>query len=155
MAFGVDGVAAGPGRQPSRAWSRLTPVEAQRLGFVDLVLSDDPARSVGAAITVALDDLAVGGPRKRADDRKQRLRAIGRSTPEGLAALREEWNDWREWQMNLTRSVEDWRDRWDHLRSSQPRLSLQRPDFGDLANRLRTRRAELLERAGRGDRDAR
>jgi hypothetical protein len=69
--------------------------------------------------------------------------------------LRAELNDLRELQRNIAKSVEDWRERWDQLRMGQRTLTIQRPDWTDMANRLRTRRSELLERASRIDRHLR
>jgi acetyl-CoA carboxylase carboxyl transferase subunit beta len=138
----------------------LTARECERLGLIDGVVSEpvpgahaDPAgaiATVAATVQRALAELAGSGQRRLLDMRHRRLRALGQSTPEGLAAVRSELWELLEWQKTLSRSIEGWRDRWD-LRGQPFRLSFQRPDLSDLAQRLRARRAELLERPGRVD----
>ena len=138
----------------------LTAHECERLGLIDGVIPEpvpgahtDPAGAiaiVSATVLRALADMAGTGQRRLLDTRHRRLRALGQSTPEGLAAVRRELWELQEWQRTLSRSIEGWRDRWDF--GGRPfRLSFQRPDLGDLAERLRARRAELLERASRAD----
>lgn len=138
----------------------LTAHECERLGLIDGVIPEpapgahvDPDAAfatVSATVLRALADLSGTGQRRLLDTRHRRVRALGHSTPEGLAAVRSELWELQEWQRTLSRSIEGWRDRWD-LRGQPFRLSFQRPDLGDLAQRLRARRAELLERTGRGD----
>ncbi len=138
----------------------LTARECERLGLIDGVIPEpvpgahaDPSGAVAlvaATVQRALAELAGTGQRRLLDTRHRRLRALGQSTPEGLAAVRSELWELQEWQRSLSRSIEGWRDRWE-LRGQPFRLSLHRPDLGDLAQRLRARRAELLERAGRAE----
>lgn len=138
----------------------LTAHECERLGLIDGVIPEpapaahvDPdgaIATVSATVLCALADLSGTGQRRLLDMRHRRVRALGHSTPEGLAAVRIELWELQEWQGTLSRSIEGWRDRWD-LRGQPFRLSFQRPDLGDLAQRLRARRAELLERTGRGE----
>lgn len=138
----------------------LTAHECERLGLIDGVIPEpvpgahaDPAGAiaiVSATILRALADVSGTGQRRLLDTRHRRMRALGQSTPEGLAAVRSELWELQEWQRTLSRSIEGWRDRWD-FRGQPFRLSFQRPDLGDLAERLRARRAELLERAGRAE----
>lgn len=136
----------------------LTAHECERLGLVDGVIPEpapgahaDPEgaiATVSAMVLHALADLSGTGQRRLLDARHRRVRALGQSTPEGLAAVRSELWELQEWQRTLSRSIEGWRDRWD-LRGQPFRLSFQRPDLGDLGQRLRARRADLLERTGR------
>lgn len=138
----------------------LTAHECERLGLVDGVIPEpvpgahaDPGGAIAtvfASVQQALADLSGTGQRRLLDTRHRRLRTLGQSTPEGLAAVRSELWELQEWQKTLSRSVEGWRGRWD-LRGQPFRLSFHRPDLGDLAERLRTRRAELLERTGRAE----
>jgi acetyl-CoA carboxylase carboxyl transferase subunit beta len=157
--FGIEGIAPGPGRLAGRGWNQLTPSEALRFGLIEEIVPDtaviDPATTLREAIESAFLGLGSTGSRRRIVDRQRKIRSLGQSTPAGRAALRDELNDWREWQHTLARSVGDWRERWDQLRSAQPRFTVQRPDLGDLASKLRVRRAELLERAGRHDKTLR
>lgn len=81
---------------------------------------------------------------------------LGQETEAGIAAIRGELREWQDVQQSVAKSLEEWRERVGQRMASQPRLSFQRPDLGDIATRLRARREELrqelLERAGRGDR---
>jgi acetyl-CoA carboxylase carboxyl transferase subunit beta len=164
--FGIEGITPGPGRLAAgRGRNALTSGEALLFGLIEEVVparvrtepgsGDANARALREAVESALLDLGGTGSRRRIVDRQRKIRSLGQSTPAGRAALRDELTDWREWQHTIARSVGDWRERWDQLRSTQPRFTVQRPDLGDLANRLRARRAELLERAGRADRTLR
>jgi acetyl-CoA carboxylase carboxyl transferase subunit beta len=160
--FSLVGTKPGMGRLPGTGWNLVTATEAQRLGLIDQVVTEpaaDAATDPAAAATLLRDIVAASfaeltnvGSRRRVADRQQRIRSLGQSTPAGRDALRDELNDLRELQRNFARSVEDWRERWDQLRSGQRGLNIQRPDLTDFANRFRARRAELLERASRGDR---
>lgn len=150
-----------PTDRPERG-SILTARESMRLGLIDGVIGepgegahtnpDDAAAAVRAALQHAFAELAGTGQRRLLDTRHQRQRSLGQSTPAGLAAARSELWDLQEWQQSLTRSIDDWRERWEQRRGTAPRIALHRPDLGDIADRLRARRAGLLERAGRGDR---
>jgi hypothetical protein len=157
-----------PGRQPGRpAGIRgLTPVltahDCERLGLIDGVIpetalgSDDDIAGTVAAIrrtlAQALAELNGTGQRRLLDTRLRRQRSLGQSTPEGLAEARSELWALQEWQRTVERSIDEWRGRWEHLKSTQTRLSFQRPDMAVLAARVRARRTELLERAGLADR---
>jgi hypothetical protein len=116
----------------------------------------DPASGMAAPIRqvvlAALAELTGTGQRRLVDARHRRQRSLGQSTPEGLAAARSELWELHEWQRSVGRSIDEWRVRWEQLKASQPRLSFQRPDMSDIAMRLRTRRAELLDRARSHDR---
>ena len=163
--FGVDGTPPGPGRLPGAGWNRVTASEALHLGLIEEIVPEsggvgestiaESSQLLQDAISGALATLGAIGSRRRVADRQQKIRSLGQSTPAGKAALRDELLEYRDWQKNLAKSVEDWRDKWDQLRSGQPRFNFQRPDLGDLATRLRARRTELLERAGLNDRNAR
>jgi hypothetical protein len=163
--FGIEGITPGPGRLAGRGRSALTSGEALLFGLIEEIVpardridlgSENPnAHALREAIEATLLDLGGTGSRRRIVDRQRKIRSLGQSTPAGRAALRDELTDWREWQHTIARSVGDWRERWDQLRSAQPRFTVQRPDLGDLASKLRARRAELLERAGRTDRTRR
>lgn len=142
--------------------SVLTARECLRLGLVDGVIAEpgdgahgDPQGAVAAvraAVQQAMAELAGTGQRRLLDTRHKRQRMLGQSTPEGLAAARSELWDLQEWQHSLTKSIDEWRGRWEQRRGASPKLALHRPDLGDLADRFRARRSEILERAGRGDR---
>jgi len=163
--FCLSGAQPGLGRIPGPGWQVVTSVEAQRLGLIDQVIpepaesaaSDPQAASVylREAVGGALAGISASGSRRRVTERQQRIRSVGQSTPAGRDAMRAELNDLRELQRNIARSMEDWRERWDQLRGGQRTLALQRPDWTDMANRLRQRRADLLERASRIDRHLR
>ena len=140
----------------------LTARDCERLGLVDRVIDEprpgahtDPdgtMAAVRASMLQALAELTGTGQRRLLDTRQRRQRTLGQSTPEGLAAARSELWEMQELQRSVGRSIDEWRVRWDQLKASQPRVSFQRPDIAELATKLRTRRAELLERAGLGDR---
>ena len=162
---------SGPGmaprlpRGPHRVVSDPTVLSARdcvRLGMIDGVIHEpdssdgaDP-RAIGIAVRQAvigaLSEVAGTSQRRLVDTRQRRVRNLGQSTPEGLAAARSELWELHEWQRSVGRSIDDLRERWDHLKASQPRVSFQRPDISDLAARLRARRAELLQRSKSGDR---
>jgi acyl-CoA carboxylase subunit beta len=151
----------GPGRAPGESVV-LTAREGERLGIVDRVVAEtaqagrpDPEAIIGTVhqtLVAALAELAGTGPRRLVDTRHCRQRTLGQSTPEGLAAARSELWELHEWQRSVGKSIDEWRDRWEQLKASQPRLAFQRPDMSELAARLRARRAELLERARSSDR---
>lgn len=136
----------------ARSALALTAWECARLGLVDVVVPEpEPAAHADAAWAVAtvrsdvisaLNDLAGIGQRRLLDTRQRRLRALGQSTPEGLAAARSELYDLQEWQRSVRRSWEDLRDRWEHRTFARPHVPFQRPELADLAQRLATRRAE-------------
>jgi len=140
----------------------LTARECEELGLIDGVINEprpgahaDPDAAFAAvrsALLASLAELTGTGQRRLLDTRHRRQRTLGQSTPEGLAAVRSELWELHEWQRSVGRSLDEWRERWDQLKLSQPRISFQRPDINDLATKLRARRTELLERAGRGDR---
>jgi hypothetical protein len=109
------------------------------------------------ALTRALAELANSGPRRLVETRHRRHRALGQETEEGLAAIRSELLEWQDVQQSVAKSFEDLRERFEQrMASTGPRLSFQRPDLGEIAERLRARREELrhelLERTGRSDR---
>lgn len=140
----------------------LTAHDCERLGLLDGVIAEpaggahgDPAASataVKATLLQALAELTGTGQRRLLDTRFRRQRSLGQSTPDGLAAARSELWEIQEWQRSVAQSFEDWRDRWDQLRASPPRVTFHRPELPDLAARFRTRRDELLERARNLDR---
>lgn len=142
----------------------LTARECEELGLIDGVINEprpgahaDPDGALAAVRSVLLASLAEltgTGQRRLLDTRHRRQRTLGQSTPEGLAAAHSELWELQEFQRSVGRSFDEWRDRWDQLKLSQPRLSFQRPDITELATKLRARRTELLERAGLGDRSA-
>jgi len=140
--------------------------ECERLGLVDVVIPEpetgaqaDPgwtAMTLKVAISRSLAELASSGPRRLVEARHQRHRMLGQETEEGLAAIRFEMREWQEVQQSVAKSIEDLRERFGQRMPAQPKLSIQRPDLGELAARLRARREELrlelLERTGRGER---
>ncbi|MBA2469692.1 MAG: hypothetical protein H0V37_09835 [Chloroflexia bacterium] len=140
----------------------LTARECEELGLIDGVINEprpgahaDPDAAFAAvrsALLASLAELTGTGQRRLLDTRHRRQRTLGQSTPEGLAAVRSELWELHEWQRSVGRSLDEWRERWDQLKLSQPRISFQRPDINDLAAKLRARRTELLERARIGDR---
>jgi hypothetical protein len=142
----------------------LTAHDCERFGLVDGVIPEpaggahaEPEETIAAVrdtLLAALAELTGTGQRRLLDTRQRRQRYLGQSTPAGLAAARSELWELHELQRSVGRSIDDWRERWEQLKASQPRLSFQRPDMADLATRLRARRTELLERAGLGDRSA-
>ncbi len=153
-----------PGRPPGARGGPavLTASECERLGLIDAVIPepfegahadlDGAVSALRSVLSQALAELTGTGQRRLLDTRLRRQQTLGQSTPEGLAAARSELWALQEWQRNVERSIDDWRERWDQLRTSQPRIVFQRPEMADFAARLRARRAELLERAGLGDR---
>jgi len=167
------GSAGGGGVPGSPRWARghggmnpaadvLTARDCEALGLIDGVINEpragahvDPEGALAAVRSVLLASLAEltgTGQRRLLDTRHRRQRNLGQSTPEGLAAVRSELWELQEWQRSVGRSLDEWRDRWEQLKLSQPRLSFQRPDMTDLAAKLRARRSELVERARHGDR---
>ncbi len=165
---------------PRQSWTpgRVNPVagvltarECEELGLIDGVINEprpgahaDPEgtlATVRSVLLASLAELTGTGQRRLLDTRHRRQRTLGQSTPEGLAAAHSELWELQEFQRSVGRSLDEWRDRWDQLKLSQPRLSFQRPDINDLATKLRARRTELrvrrtelLERAGLGDRSS-
>lgn len=155
------------GRVPTQATGHYwTARECERLGLVDGIIdeppegaSDDPwipARLLRSELVYLLTELSRVGPRRLVESRQRRHRVLGQETEAGLAALRGELRDWQEVQQSVAKSIEEWRDKVGQRMPSQPRLSFQRPDLGEIAARWKTRqeeiRHELLERTGRGDR---
>lgn len=143
-----------PGPRPQSRFgdsqATLSAAMGVRLGMVDGVIQppdDDLAGAVRSMIRDALAELAGISSRRLVDSRQRKIRAMGQSTPEGVAAARHEMWELQEWQKSVGKSIDDLRERWEHIRASQPRVSLQRPDISELAARLRARRAELIERA--------
>ena len=158
----------------------------ERLGLIDGVVPEptpaahaDPtwaAMRVKGALVRLLAELSSSGPRRLVESRHLRHRTLGQETEEGRAAIRVELRELQEWQHSVAKSIEDWRGRWEQRLAQQPRLTFQRPDLGEIANRfqrpdlgditnrfqrpdlgelatrLRARRQELLERAGRAER---
>lgn len=159
--------AARGGRVPTQAagqyWSAT---ECERLGLVDSIVEVPafeaqrdpmlPGRLLRAELDYLLTELSRVGPRRLVETRRRRHRVLGQETEAGIAAIRGELREWQDVQQSVAKSLEEWRERVGSRFSTQPRLSFQRPDLGDLAARLRARREELrqelLERAGRGDR---
>jgi acetyl-CoA carboxylase carboxyl transferase subunit beta len=169
---------SGPGKFPPQAKAPgragasgvyLTARECVGLGLVDGVIDEpsvgayaDPegtASAVKAVLLQSLAELTGTGQRRLLDTRFRRQRNLGQSTPQGLAAARSELWELQEWQRSVVHSIDDWRERWEHLRMNSPKVSLHRPELPDLAARFRARRDvllerrdELLERARIGDR---
>lgn len=161
--YSLSGSAASQGRrfpvQPTgwnnrHDWSAR---ECERLGLIDALV---PEPDSGAAVMTLrmtllreLRSLANTGPRRLVESRHERHRMLGQETEEGQAAIRLELREWQELQQSVSKSIEDWRGRWEQRMANQPRLSFQRPDLGEIANRIRTRRDELQQeirdRAGR------
>jgi hypothetical protein len=161
-----NGVSRG-GRVPSQAsghyWSAR---ECERLGLIDGIIDEPPAgvqadpslpaRMLRTELIYLLTELSRVGPRRLVETRQRRHRMLGQETEAGLAAIRGELRDWQDVQQSVAKSLEEWRGRMGQRMASQPRLSFQRPDLGEIAARLKARpkelRQELLERTGRNDR---
>lgn len=136
--------------------------ECMRLGLADAVIDEprpaadmDPESAnerVRLAAVSAISEVSASGQRRLLDRREQRLRSLGHSTPEGRAAAIHEVVDLQDWQRSLGETIDEWRERWEQRWSQSGRMTLQRPDLGELAGRLRARRTELLERTGIGER---
>jgi len=132
--------------------------ECVRLGIADTVIDEprpsadvDPesaSLAVNHAAIAAITEVSASGQRRLLDRREQRLRTLGQSTPGGRAEASHEVIDLQNWQHALSETIDEWRDRWEQRRPAAPRKSIQRPDLGELATRLRARRAELIERTG-------
>ncbi len=138
--------------------------ECLRLGLADAVIPEprpsadvDPEsanQAIERAAIGAIAEVSASGQRRLLDRREARLRTLGHATPAGRAEASHEIIDLEEWQRSLTETLDDWRDRWEQRRPAATRVSIQRPDLGELAERLRARRTELLERTGIGERIA-
>jgi|GEM_PF-1994733 len=136
--------------------------ECVRLGLADAVIDEprpaadmDPESAnerVRQAALAAISEIAASGQRRLLDRREVRLRSLGHSTPEGRAAAIHEVVDLHDWQRTLGDTIDEWREKWEQRRSQTGRITLQRPDLGEIAGRLRARRTELLERTGIGER---
>ena len=170
--YHLSGASAGRGGRfplpPSRsgAGQDWPARECERLGLVDVIVPEpqsgahaDPgwaATTLKAALIRSLAELTNTGPRRLVETRHRRHRDLGQETEEGRAAIRLEMREWQEVQQSVAKSFEDLRERFGQRMANQPRLSFQRPDLGELAERLRARREELrqdlMERTGRGDR---
>ena len=82
------------------------------------------------------------GPRRLIDERSRRMRHLGQTTPEGRAAAKREVIHLQELQRNLSRSLTDWRERWEERsRRNQwrgrPQFHLPRPDLAGRIASLR------------------
>jgi acetyl-CoA carboxylase carboxyl transferase subunit beta len=136
--------------------------ECLRLGIADGVIDEprpaadvDPEsanQAVERAVIAAIGDVSASGQRRLLDRRELRLRTLGQSTAAGRAEASHEIIDLQDWQRSLTETIDDWRERWEQHRPAATRKTIQRPDLGELAGRLRARRSELLERTGIGER---
>jgi hypothetical protein len=131
----------------------LTAAECLRLGLADMVIPEpapaahaDPAWMAGQvrrALAASLGELMTSGPRRLLDQRQHRLRGLGQSTPEGLAAARLELREMQEWQRAISTSIADLRGRWEQRMAQRPRFTWQRPDLTDIAQRITTLRHEV------------
>lgn len=138
--------------------------ECLRLGLADEVIQEprpaadaDPEsanQAIERAAISAIAEVSASGQRRLLDRRELRLRTLGHATPAGRAEASHEIIDLEDWQRSLTETLDEWRDRWEQRRPAATRVSIQRPDLGELAERLRARRTELLERTGIGERIA-
>lgn len=166
----IEGSVAFAGAEAGAASSNLTARDCHRLGLVDILVAEpepaahaDPdaaARLLGAAIEHAFAELAGIGPRRLLHDRARKVRCLGQTTPEGREAARREVRELQELHSTLTRSLLDWRERWDIRRGGLPRLhfpprpnlptlpTLHRPDLAELAGRFASLRAASVEGAG-------
>lgn len=148
---GVSSGLVGQGLDTARS-SVLTARECLRLGLVDGIVPEpapaahaDPewaAATLRDELSVALGDLVGVSPRRLLDARQRRLRTLGQSTPEALAAAQTELRDLQEWQRSLRRSLDGLRERWEHRTFARPHVTLQRPELSDLAHRLAVLRTE-------------
>jgi acetyl-CoA carboxylase carboxyl transferase subunit beta len=170
--FTVAGVDGGQlaGRAPDRLGfpgkgeHHFSARECQRLGVVDQIVPepepaahadrDLAARMLAGSLAMTLDELIGFGPRALLARRSRRLRTLGISTPEGIAAARREalaMLDLHELPRHLARSIGEWRDRLEARYRTAPRLN--RPQLHiprtDLAARLETIRASVASGRGR------
>jgi acetyl-CoA carboxylase carboxyl transferase subunit beta len=132
--------------------------ECVRLGIANAVIDEprpaadvDPesaSAAIGLAAVATIREVGAFGQRRLLDRREHRLRTLGQSTPAGRAAASHELIDLQNWQQSLSETIDDWRERWEQRRPMATRKTIQRPDLGELAARLRARRTELLERTG-------
>jgi enoyl-CoA hydratase/carnithine racemase len=154
----VTGLAAE--RAGLSAWGehRLSARECQRLGIVDEIVPEpEPAahadletaaRSLETALAATLDELIGLGPRALLARRSRRLRTLGMSTPDGVAAARREalaMLDLHDLPRHLARSIGEWRERLEARYRGAPRLTRPQLHFprADLAARLSTIRANV------------
>ncbi len=152
QASGPPSRVPGIGR-PTGESMALTAVECQRLGLADVVIPEpgpaahaDPTWTAGqvqGALTTALGELMTSGQRRLLDQRQRRLRTLGQSTPEGMAAARTELRELQEWQRAISESIADLRGRWEQRMAQRPRFTWQRPDLTDIAQRITTLRHEV------------
>lgn len=134
-------------RVPERLGSTTRSVTAReclRLGLIDAIVPEpSPAAHADVATTVrcledalvqAMADARSVGPRRLIDERSRRMRHLGQTTPEGRAAAKREVIHLQELQRNLSRSLTEWRERWEERsRRNQwrgrPQFHLPKPDL--------------------------
>lgn len=150
--------------------------ECLKMGLIDQVIempeggvSADPwmaVRMLREDVRSAVIELSRLGPRRLIERRAHARRELG-NTEEGIASVLGELREWQDVQQSVKDSIEDWREKleqrvgnsdWrERLQQSSPRPGFQRPDMGELAARLKSRqerlKQELLERAGRAERN--
>ncbi len=127
--------------------------DAHALGAIDLVIPEpeggahlDPDGAIDLirmAVAESLGEVIASGPRKLADDRLRRARALGLAAPDGDDTARRELRELQSIQHSVSRSIDDLRqdlrDRFEHRRQALPHLSTRlpkRPDLNDLASRF-------------------
>ncbi len=142
--------------RPGSATRAVTARECLRLGLIDVIVPepspaahadrDAAAHLIRTALGVALAEVRALGPRRLLDERARRMRYLGQTTPEGRAAARREVVDLQELQRNLTRSLSDWRERWEertlfNQRRGRHAFHLPRPDLSGRISALRGHQA--------------
>lgn len=146
-----------------------------RLGIADTVVPEPDAEGdrtslLRDAIVHALAETGSAGQRRLLDDRTRRLRQIGFGTAAGREAAKREMADLQELQRMVSRSFEDLRHRWEQRQLSipslssrpsmphlpgkiampaitLPKISIKRPDIGELASRVATSRRATKDSA--------
>lgn len=121
-----------PGIAPASTAGMWGGRECLRLGVVDGVIPEpaggaqsdhaDTAQQIRLTIIAALAELNGFGQRRLLDERNQKLRHVGLSTPAGREALHSEIAQLHELQHSLGRSIEELRERIDSYQLGLPNL---------------------------------
>jgi acetyl-CoA carboxylase carboxyl transferase subunit beta len=127
--------------------------DAHALGVIDRVIPEPEGGAhldaegaialIRVAVAESLGEVIASGPRKLADDRLRRARALGLAAPDGDDTARRELRELQSIQHSISRSIDDFRqdmrDRFEHRRQALPHLTTRlpkRPDLNELANRF-------------------
>lgn len=131
------------------------PKDCARFGLVDSVIetSDAVKARLVDELTAEMQTLRALGSRRLVESRHQRHRQLGQQTEAGLAAFRNELNEWADVQANVGRSIDEWREKIGARLEQSGRFQFQKPDLTEFAQKVRARRDDLLERSGRAFHD--